>query len=131
MARLTAFVVDDHPGIRTMIARLLAEGGYDVIGQADDATVALEIVADLQPDVVTLDVSMPGMSGLVALPSLRAALPSAIIVMLTMDKQYREEARRSGTSLSILKHDAARELIPAIRVAREGANCTRGITEDS
>jgi len=102
-----------------MIAKILIEGGFDVIGQAADGKQALEMAARLIPDVITLDVSMPGMSGLEALPGLRPKLPGAIIVMLTMNRQYEEQARREGADAYILKNRALQELIPAIRAACE------------
>src|SRR5579871_2424206 len=96
MTRLDALVVGNHPPSRNTVARILIEGGLRVIGYADDEAQALKIASRKAPDVITLDVSMPGPGGLEVLPKLRVCLPGAIIVMLTMDSQYEEEARRTG-----------------------------------
>jgi two-component system chemotaxis response regulator CheY len=117
---LKALVVDDHPSIRKVVAEALIKGGFDVIGEAGDGAQALEIGARLRPDVVTLDVSMPGMDGLTALPQLRKTLPGAVIVMLSMHTQYEKHARHGGADAYILKTRAADELIPAICSACEG-----------
>ena len=61
-------VVDDHPLTRDALASLLAQGGFDVVGEAADGAEALELAQSLQPDLVLLDLSMPGMDGLSALP---------------------------------------------------------------
>jgi response regulator NasT len=115
--RLKALVVDDYPSIRRVIAKALIKAGFDVIGEAADGTEALEIAARLLPDVITLDVSMPGIGGLAALPELRRTLPCAVIVMLTMSMEYEAQARQGGADAYILKTRAGDELIPAIRSA--------------
>lgn len=111
---MTALVVDDHAEIRKMIAKILIGGGFDVIAQAADGAQAIEIAARLIPDIVTLDISIPVMSGLEALPRLREALPGAVIAMLTMDRQYVDQARRAGADLYILKNRAVQDLIPSL-----------------
>src|SRR5215472_1635604 len=116
--RLKALIVDDHEYVRKMVAKILITGGFDVVGEAADGAQALEMAARLLPDVITLDVSMPGMDGLAALPELRKTLLGAVIVMLSMDSQYEEQTRRHGADAYILKTQAAR-LIPAIRSACE------------
>ena len=76
-------VVDDHPLTRDALGSLLAQGGFDVVGEAADGAEALELAAELQPDLVLLDLSMPGLDGLAALPRLRAAAPGCEVVVLT------------------------------------------------
>ena len=70
-------IVDDHPLTRDALASLLGAGGFDVVGEAADGAAALELAHSLQPDLVLLDLSMPGLDGLSALPRLRAAAPGA------------------------------------------------------
>jgi len=120
-ARLKALVVDDDASIRKIVAKVLIRDGFDVVGEAADGAQALEIAARMRPDVITMDVSMPGMDGLAALPDLRRILPGTLIVMLTMSMQYEEPARRGGADAYILKTRAMDELIAAIRSACEGA----------
>lgn len=76
-------IVDDHPLTRDALAALLGAHGFDVCGTAADGAGAVREAARLQPDVVLLDLSMPGVDGLSALPSLRHASPGCEVVVLT------------------------------------------------
>jgi DNA-binding NarL/FixJ family response regulator len=76
-------IVDDHPLTRDALASLLGVHGFDVCGMASDGDEAVREAARLQPDVVLLDLSMPGVDGLSALPSLRHASPGCEVVVLT------------------------------------------------
>jgi DNA-binding NarL/FixJ family response regulator len=76
-------IVDDHPLTRDALATLLRTHGLDVVGVASDGKEAIEEAARLQPDLILLDLSMPGMDGLTALPKLRGAAPSCEVVVLT------------------------------------------------
>ena len=64
-------LVDDHPLTRSALAGLLTQHGFDVVGEASDGEEAIEAAARLQPDLILLDLSMPGLDGLSALPRLR------------------------------------------------------------
>jgi len=76
-------VVDDHPITRAALAGLLEQNGFSVIAEADEGGDAIEITRRLQPDLVLLDLGMPGIGGLEALPRLRAAAPDCEVVVLT------------------------------------------------
>ena len=76
-------VVDDHPLTRDALAKLLDQGGFDVVGQAGDGHEAIEQARRLQPNLVLLDLSMPELDGLSALPRLREAAPDCEVVVLT------------------------------------------------
>ena len=76
-------IVDDHPLTRDALASLLRAHGLDVVGVASDGAVAIDDAARLQPDLVLLDLSMPGMDGIAALPRLREAAPRCEVVVLT------------------------------------------------
>jgi DNA-binding NarL/FixJ family response regulator len=76
-------IVDDHPLTRDALAGLLATHGFDVVGVAADGEQAIEDAARLRPDLVLLDLSMPGLDGLSALPRLREAAPECEVVVLT------------------------------------------------
>jgi DNA-binding NarL/FixJ family response regulator len=71
----------------------------------------------LQPDIIPLDVSMPGISGLQLLPRLRAAMPNAVVVVVTVtsDQLYIDEAASRGANGYVLKRNALKDLIPAMR----------------
>jgi CheY-like chemotaxis protein len=79
------FHCDDEPNYRSLVRVVLgtAESGYELVGEAGDGREAIDLAPALQPDVILLDVNMPGMGGIEALPHLRAALPDATIVALT------------------------------------------------
>ncbi|HXR11064.1 MAG TPA: response regulator transcription factor [Gaiellaceae bacterium] len=76
-------IVDDHPLTREALSSLLGAHGFDVCGSASDGEEALEAAKRLQPDVILLDLSMPGLDGLAALPRLRTLAPRCEVVVLT------------------------------------------------
>jgi DNA-binding NarL/FixJ family response regulator len=82
MGRRT-LVVDDHPLTRAALVGLLEQHAFSVVGEAGDGAEAIERARDLQPDLVLLDLTMPGMGGLEALPRVRAAAPDCEVVVLT------------------------------------------------
>ena len=82
MGRRT-LVVDDHPLTRAALIGLLEQHSFPVVGEAGDGAEAIEHARDLQPDLVLLDLTMPGMGGLEALPKVRAAAPDCEVVVLT------------------------------------------------
>ena len=76
-------IVDDHPLTREALTGLLEQQGFSVVGEAADGAEAIDRARALQPDLVLLDLSMPGLDGLEALPRLRAAAPKCEVVVLT------------------------------------------------
>src|ERR671937_1138942 len=76
-------IVDDHPLTREALSSLLDGSGFAVAGEAADGEEAIELARRLQPELVLLDLSMPGMDGLQALPRLREAAPGCEVVVLT------------------------------------------------
>ena len=76
-------IVDDHPLTRGALAALLGQNDFSVAGEAASGEEAIEVARELQPDLVLLDLSMPGIGGLGALPHLREAAPGCEVVMLT------------------------------------------------
>src|SRR5919106_6720594 len=78
------YLCDDVPELRQLLRIILEEDpGLRVVGETGDAQVGIEEIAELQPNVVLLDLSMPGMDGLEALPLIRRAAPSCEVVVLT------------------------------------------------
>src|SRR3954453_21077126 len=98
-------LVDDHPLTRSALAGLLAQHGFDVVGGAPDAQEAVECAGELQPDLVLLDLSMPGLDGLTALPRLREAAPECEVVVLTASgtEENLLQAIRAGAAGYLLK----------------------------
>ena len=119
MSRLKVLIVEDHPDICEMIRKLIAPE-HEIVGAVERGDEALQSAKQLAPDVVLLDISLPGMTGFQVLPSIRKTLPEAVIVMLTMydTPAYQRKAFEEGADAYVLKTRAATELIPAIRTSR-------------
>jgi DNA-binding NarL/FixJ family response regulator len=107
-------IVDDHPLTREALSSLLRAPGFDVAGEAADGKTAVAEAARLLPDLVLLDLSMPGMDGLAALPQLRAAAPDCEVVVLTASgtEENLLAAIRGGAAGYLLKSE------PPERIAR-------------
>lgn len=113
--RQRALIAEDHRDWRRILGGLLA-AEYDVVACVERSDHVLEEACRLKPDIVTLDVSMPGGSGLAALAALRAHLPGAVIVIVSANGSslYRDEAFRRGADAYVVKAHAHTDLIPAI-----------------
>ncbi|HXW08755.1 MAG TPA: response regulator transcription factor [Vicinamibacterales bacterium] len=120
---LRILLADDHVTVRHGL-RLIIDGQTDmkVVAEAGDGAAAVQAVLDLAPDVVVLDISMPGMNGLVATRTLRQLRPALAIVTLTRhsDDAYLEELLRAGASGYVLKQSEPTELLHAIRAVASG-----------
>jgi NarL family two-component system response regulator YdfI len=117
-------IADDHPVVRKGLRMTLEEFGAEIelVGEAADGAGVVRLAEELQPDVVLLDIRMPGMDGLEALEHLRASLPQAAIVILTT---YNEDAfllrgLQAGACGYLLKDCSLDTLLHAIRAAARG-----------
>jgi DNA-binding NarL/FixJ family response regulator len=122
-APIRVVLADDHAVVRQGLKLLIdSESDLTVIAEAGDGQAAVEQAVALQPDVIVLDISMPGMNGLAATKTLKKVLPRAAIVTLTRhtDDAYLQELLRAGVSAYVLKQSAPRELLHAIRAAASG-----------
>lgn len=121
--RLRILLADDHVIVRHGL-KLLIDGQPDmtVIAEAGDGDTAVERAVRLKPDVIVMDISMPGTNGLAATRKLRRLQPDAAIVTLTRhgDDAYLQELLRAGVSGYVLKQSAPTELLQAIRAAAAG-----------
>lgn len=116
-------ICDDHALVRSGLRRLLeSEPDFEVVGEAGDAEQAIAEVARLQPDVLLLDIVMPGRSGLVALPDLFDASPETAVLVLSMqdDPSYVRQAFSAGAQGYLLKECAAADLVQAIEDVAAG-----------
>jgi two-component system response regulator NreC len=122
-APLRILLADDHVTVRHGL-KLLIESQPDmkVVAEASDGNAAIESAMALKPDVVVMDISMPGMNGLVATRKLKQRQPATAIVTLTRhsDDAYLQELLRAGVSGYVLKQSAPTELLQAIRAAAAG-----------
>src|SRR6478736_10400458 len=115
-------IVDDHPLTRDALAGLLAQNGFDVVGQAGSGEEAIAMATELTPDLVLLDLSMPEMDGLTALPRLRAAAPAAEVVVLTAseDESNLLGAVRAGAAGYLLKSEPPDRIVSFLRGVAHG-----------
>jgi two component transcriptional regulator, LuxR family len=116
-------LADDHAVLRSGLRLLLeAQPDLKVIGEAGDSRTTLQLAAELQPDLILLDVNMPGLTGLDALPMLRKLAPAARVLILTMhdDEGYLRHALKSGASGYVPKKAVDSELISAVRAVLRG-----------
>jgi response regulator NasT len=116
---LRILVAEDEALIRIDLAEMLAEAGYDVVGQAGDGEQAVELATELRPDLVIMDVKMPVMDGITAAERIGQA-KICPVVMLTAFSQTElvERARDAGVMAYIVKPFTAADLTPAIDIAR-------------
>jgi DNA-binding NarL/FixJ family response regulator len=120
---LRILLADDHATVRHGLKLLVdAEADMTVVAEAADGAEALKKARELKPDVVVLDISMPGMNGLTATRELKKVQPDAVIVTLTRhaDDAYLQELLRAGASGYVLKRSAPTELLHAIRGTAAG-----------
>jgi two-component system, response regulator PdtaR len=116
--RRTVVIAEDETLIRMDLAEMLAEEGYDVVGQAGDGAKAIELAEELKPDLVILDVKMPVLDGIAAAEAI-AGKRIAPVVMLTAFSQRDlvERARDAGAMSYLVKPFTQSDLVPAIEMA--------------
>ncbi len=120
---IRVLVVDDHAVVREGIRSVLErQPGFEVVGEAGDGTAAVKLAVAVAPDVVVLDVSMPGGSGLRAAAELRQQAPESRVLILSMydNAEYALEAVRAGASGYLLKDSAATDLRSAVTAVNDG-----------
>ena len=120
---LRVLVADDQELVRAGFRLILEAGGFDVVGEAPDGAVAVELAARHRPDVVLMDIRMPVLDGIAATRRLTAAGQDApkVVILTTFDlDDYVYEALRAGASGFLLKEAPRADLIAAIRVAAAG-----------
>jgi len=115
-------LADDHPMVLEGVAKLVEEFG-EVVGKVEDGRALLEAASHLTPDVVVMDISMPGLNGLEAARHLQKLLPQCKIIFLTMhaDPSYIAAAFEAGASGYLLKRSAGSELKQAVKSVLAGS----------
>jgi DNA-binding NarL/FixJ family response regulator len=123
MAAYRVILADDHALFRSGVKRILAEiPGVEVVGEAADGMQLLELLKELTPDLVILDISMPKLRGLEAIQAIKTSYPQVQVLMLTMhkDADYLSLALGAGAAGFLLKEDADPELLKALDAIRRG-----------
>ncbi len=121
--KIRLLLVDDHPFVREGIKSHLATlAGIEVVGEAGNGHEALQQAAQLKPDLVLMDLSMPEMSGLEAISRLRKTAPAARVLVLTMhnDREYIAQVFRLGARGFVRKDGSPDELVRAIHAVNAG-----------
>ena len=121
--KIRIVVADDHPIFRDGLCKLLAlEEDFEVVAQAEDGRQVLEVLQQLEPDILLLDLKMPGLDGLGTLQRLQAVKNRTRVIVLTAsdDKNEFVQAMRLGTSGIVLKQTATELLIKSIRKVHAG-----------
>jgi DNA-binding NarL/FixJ family response regulator len=135
MEGIRTLVVDDNAGFRGHIKEFLAcEPDIEIIGEAADGQEAILKARELKPDLVLMDVRMPGTNGIEATRQLKDEMPELKVVILSLFdlQEYREAAMVSGASGYVVKKCLIEELLPAIRGAFGRAGwMLRGCGHDS
>jgi len=123
---IRVIIADDHAVVRDGIRMVLEReaGEFDVVAEAADVPSTIREVREHKPDLLTLDLTMPGGSSLAALPSCFVAHPTLAVAILTMreDPEYARQALRAGARSYVLKEAEPAELLQAFRLAVAGGN---------
>ncbi|WP_027848528.1 response regulator transcription factor [Marinospirillum minutulum] len=116
---LRFLVVDDEPLIREMLNDILVDLEYEVVGQANSGSSAIELANQLKPDVICLDINMPEVSGLDALASIKTSNKNIIVIMVTAnsDTSTVQQAIRTGADGYILKPFNGQQIVKAVNKA--------------
>jgi DNA-binding NarL/FixJ family response regulator len=121
-------VADDHPLTRDALAGLLAQNGFDVVAVVASGEEAIESARELKPELVLLDLTMPGLGGLAALPLIREAAPEAEVVVLTAaeDDHSLLQAIRGGAAGYLLKNEPPERIVEFLRSVARGEAALSG-----
>ena len=118
----TLVIIDDHPVVREGLKAFLELQDFEVVGEAGDADTALNVVSETQPELILLDVQLPGQNGLRLIPELLSIVPTTKILILTsfLEEDYLREALASGASGFLVKHSGPKRLADSLRAALRG-----------
>jgi two-component system response regulator NreC len=121
--KIRVLLADDHAIVRAGLRMILAaEPDMTIVGETADGEGALRMTEEIHPDVVVMDISMPGMNGLDGIRRVKESVPDTQVVVLTMheDQRYFFQALEAGASGYVIKGAAPIELLTAIRAVRRG-----------
>ena len=121
--KITVVLADDHTVVRQGLrALLVAEGDIEIVGEADNGRQAVQLAKKLLPDLVVMDIAMPGLNGLEATRQITRTVPSTKVLILSSysDDEYVQQLTGAGATGYVVKQTAANELLKAIREAHKG-----------
>ena len=117
------FIVDDHPLVREWLANLIEKNSdLTVCGEAEDAPTALEGIAETQPDLAIIDLSLGSGSGIDLIRSIRSSFPDVAMIVLSMhdERVYAERVIRAGARGYVMKRESTKKIIDAIHEVLQG-----------
>ena len=125
----TVLIADDHQLLRQALRRAMEDAGLVVLGEAADGAEAIQLVDELKPELVIMDVTMPVLGGIEATRRLHAAHPDLPIVVLTMHDEdaLREEALRAGASAFLTKDSAMQDVVATAIATAAGEALSAGL----
>lgn len=126
-------IVDDHDLVREGLRTILEqEGGFEVVGEAGDGQEAIREARRLEPDVVLMDLNLPGLGGLEATEAILADRPETRVIILTQyeQREYIKRALRIGAQGYVIKRSASRDLKEAIRTVHQGRRYLHPVAAD-
>ncbi len=132
--KITVFLADDHAVVRDGLRMVLEEQpGIRVVGGASDGRETIRLVQDLSPDVVIIDIAMPGMNGIDATREIKERCPSVQVMILSMhtSPEYIYQALRAGALGYLVKESAGKEVAEAVRMVHRGRRCLSRIITDT
>jgi DNA-binding NarL/FixJ family response regulator len=121
---IRVLIADDHAIVREGVRHVLEDDGFEIVGEAANGREAVELAASRAPDVVVLDLSMPEMTGLDAVPRIRERAPGARVLVLSIHDhdEYVAQSVRAGANGYLRKDSSPAELRRAIRIVHEGGS---------
>ncbi len=133
MKKIRIYIADDHPVLRSGIKAFLSGSpGYQVVGEADNGLAALREVAAMKPDVVIMDITMPGLDGITATKRIADEFPDIRVIILSMhtDVYSAIDSFRAGAAGYVLKDAPTSELIEAIEREMSGRKYASSVVTD-
>jgi DNA-binding NarL/FixJ family response regulator len=129
--RLRVFIVDDSPIVRDRLIDMLSElESVEIVGQAENAAEATQLIRELRPDAVVLDIRLASGNGIDVLRTIKKERPEVRVIMLTLypDPQYRESCMKAGASFFLDKATGFEKIPEALKTCRSGREAVKRIS---
>jgi DNA-binding NarL/FixJ family response regulator len=128
---IRVFIVDDSPIVRERLVTLLSElEAVEVVGQSENAAEATQLIRELRPDAVVLDIRLASGSGIEVLRTIKKERPDVLVIMLTLypDAQYRDSCMKAGASFFLDKFTGFDRIPEALNACRPGREAGKRIS---